>query len=147
MSISAALLAVTVQAAGVMPVRGPSACPTPAEVGAALVGLVAPVAPPAAPDAVEIVGAGEAGTGKLRSAPGDPSAARGLPPPSSCAERARAAAVIVAAWEAHLRAGATPMWPLAATPPPAPPPAPRPAAPPVAAQAAPPPPVPLHVET
>ena len=44
-----------------------------------------------------------------------PIAERLLPESPSCEERARTAAVIVAAWEARLGAGAPPMWPLPAS--------------------------------
>jgi hypothetical protein len=149
MSISLALAVFALQAAGGMDVRGDSACPPPSEVGTALVGLVAPVPAPAAPDVVEITGAGDSVTLRLWNAAHQLLAERRVPPSPSCAERARAAAVIVAAWEAHLRAGAAPMWPLPpGAPAPASPPLPRPDAPPVAARpATPPPPAPVQVET
>jgi hypothetical protein len=118
-------------------VRAETTCPTASEVSAALEGLVAPPAPPAAPDVVELAGQGPSITVTLRSAAGQVIAEKRLPGSPSCQERARAAAVIVAAWEAHLRAGAAPAWPPESRPPPpaapdatvrapAPPPAPEP---------------------
>jgi len=125
------LLAATPNPDAVLAVRGGTSCPTAAEVSAALVGLVAPARPSDPPDVVELGGQGPSISIRLRSAGKDVVAERLLPESPSCEERARTAAVIVAAWEARLRAGAPPMWPLpapAAAPAPAshiePPPAP-----------------------
>ncbi len=84
-------------------VRGHASCPTPGALEAALVGLIAPRPAPETPDAVEILEQGSSVTVRLSSARGEVIGERRLPDRLSCAERARAAAVVVAAWEAHLR--------------------------------------------
>ena len=82
-------------------VRGNATCPTPGAVEEALAGLIA--APPVPPDLVEISGQGPSVTVRLSSARGDVIGEKRLPDRLSCAERGQAAAVMVAAWEAHLR--------------------------------------------
>jgi len=147
------LLAAVPAEAPPLAVRGSTSCPTAAEVSAALVGLVPPSRPLDARDVVELSGQGSSFSIRLRGGGKDVIAERLLPDSPSCEERARTAAVIVAAWEARLRAGAPPMWPLPApAPAPAPLPAPKaggadPAVGPVAARAEAPPPEPLRVAT
>jgi len=147
-------------------VRGNASCPTPEALAAALEGLIAPApgSGSARPDVVELAGHGASVTVRLTSAGGDLVGEKRLPERLSCADRAQAAAVIVAAWEAHLRGVAGPIAPRAvgvraATEPPpvtvARPAAPAPASPPAggAAQpsargpAAPPAWVPIQLET
>ena len=89
-------------------VRSETDCPTAAEVGAALRGLVPAIGWSGPPDTVDLVGDGARLSVRLVDPGGKPIAERRLPDASSCADRARAAAVIVAAWEARLRAGAEP---------------------------------------
>jgi hypothetical protein len=106
-------------------VRGETQCPTRAQFAEALEGLIPARAGAAPPDVAELRGAGRAGTVRLSSAAGELIGEKALPETGACPERARAAAVIVAAWEARLRAGAaggleTPR-PVAAPPPPPPP--------------------------
>jgi hypothetical protein len=86
-------------------VRGDTACPTAADLRAALVGLVAPATADAAPDTAELRARGGVVTVELANGKGDVIAKKALPASASCADRARTAAVIVAAWEAHLRGG------------------------------------------
>jgi hypothetical protein len=115
-------------------VRGGTTCPTAADLSAALVGLVAPGSADAAPDIAELLARGGVVSVQLSNAKGDVIAEKALPTSRSCADRARTAAVIVAAWEAHLRGGmpgdlAVPAAPR--EPPPPPPVAPSPPPPPV----------------
>jgi hypothetical protein len=119
-------------AAPAIKVRGDTTCPTPAEVSAALVGLVATApataaAPvPAAPgDVVDLAGQNGSVSIRLSNAARELIAERRLPASLSCDERARAAAVVVAAWEARLRAITDPLArpvTIALVPPPVPPP-------------------------
>jgi hypothetical protein len=113
-------------------VRGDTECPSPGELRAALLGLVSSVPTSTPPDIAELHGQGGSMTVRLLNAQGDAIAEKVLPAHASCGERARTAAVIVAAWEAHLRAGLQGdlSVPAPAPPPPAPPP---PMTPPVAA--------------
>lgn len=154
-------LAAALLAAGAAPsvdVRGDTKCPTPAELSAALVGLVAPAAAPASPDVAELRAVAGVVSVRLVSAKGDVIAEKILPSSPSCAEKARTAAVVVAAWEARLRAGllgglSVPQ-PERAAPPPAPPPVVQvkvveaPARPAVIVRevAPPPPPAPIQIE-
>ncbi len=122
-------------------VRGATACPTPREIGAALVGLLPRDPSQAAPDVLQVMGGEETsvdgggsgetsgggggssgaggargGAGAIRlvltNAAGAPIARRSLlAGAASCAERARTVAVVVAAWEARMRAGAHPRMP------------------------------------
>lgn len=120
-------------------VRGNADCPTPAALAAALEGLI--VVPPtssgasAVPDVVELNGQGGSVKVKLTSAGGDFVGEKRLPERLSCSERAQTAAVMVAAWEAHLRGVAGPIGRAAVEvraatqPPPVAAPAPRPPAP------------------
>jgi hypothetical protein len=117
-------------------VRGDTTCPTADDLRAALVGLVAPGNADAAPDIAVLLARGGVVSVQLSNAKGDVIAEKALPTSGSCADRARTAAVIVAAWEAHLRGGmpgdlAVPAVPRE-PPPPAPPPVtPSPSPPPV----------------
>ena len=94
-------------------VRGNAECPTPAALAAALEGLIAPMSSPtsasARPDVVELSGHGAEVKVKLTSANGDLLGEKRLPERLSCGERAQTAAVMVAAWEAHLRGVAGPI--------------------------------------
>ncbi len=95
-------------------VRGNAGCPTSDALAAALAGLIAP--PPASAtgsDVVELSGSGASVKVKLTSAGGDVIGEKRLPARLSCGERAQAAAVMVAAWEAHLRGVAGPIDPTA----------------------------------
>ena len=84
--------------------RGNASCPTPGALEAALVGLIpSPAAPAAPPDVVEICDQGGSVTVRLSSARGEVIGEKRLPDRLSCGERAQAAAVVVAAWEARLR--------------------------------------------
>ena len=117
-------------------VRGDTECPSPDELRAALLGLVAPATASTTPDVAELHGNGGSMTVRLLNAEGDAIAEKTLPAQASCGERARTAAVIVAAWEAHLRGGL--QGDLSVPPPPPPPPLPPPvAAPPARADLAP----------
>ena len=96
-------------------VRGDCTCPTPAEVSAALAGLLAAVpamratatatvtaTPTAAPaDVLDLIDQNGAVSLRLSSAARERIAEKRLPASLSCDERARAAAIVVAAWEAH----------------------------------------------
>jgi hypothetical protein len=86
-------------------VRGNADCPTPGALAAALEGLIAPTSPGAStvPDVVELSSQGASVKVKLTRAGGDLLGEKRLPERLSCGERAQTAAVMVAAWEAHLR--------------------------------------------
>jgi hypothetical protein len=100
-------------------VTGATACPVAADVEAALTGLIPARDPDSAPDVAELKDdAGSVVVSLRRGA--EPIGEKRLDPGLDCAQRARAAAVIVAAWEARL---ATPAAPLVVQPPP---PAPSP---------------------
>jgi hypothetical protein len=152
------LLLTLLATAAAIDVGGDASCPSPAEVTAALAGLIAPARPATAgsgSERLEVAGRGAVVSIRLWSADQELIAERRLPQGQSCAERAQAAAVIAAAWEAHLRAGAVPMSPLSggALPPGAiaqPPPShPQPPSshPVVTRAATPPPPEPIRVVT
>jgi hypothetical protein len=111
-------------------VHGDTGCPTAADLRAALVGLVAPRSADAEPDIAELRVRGGVVSVQLSNAKGDVIAEKALPTSGACADRARTAAVIVAAWEAHLRGGMP--GELAVPPVPREPPAPPTAPPPVA---------------
>ena len=99
-------------------VHGHTVCPTASEVEAALVGMIAPPGPSDALDVVDLIGDDQRVELKLASASGEPIAEKALPESASCAERARSAAVIVAAWEVRLHPGLQPDLPLLRSPPP-----------------------------
>lgn len=105
---SAVLLAATGGAPPSIDVRGDTVCPSAEEVGAALVGLVSSPSPSGAPDVVDLSRENGSIRVRLSNAAGEVVAEKHLPEAPSCAERARAAAVIVAAWEVRLRAGLQP---------------------------------------
>jgi hypothetical protein len=113
--------------------RGDTTCPTIAEVGEALAGLAKPAGsqrprpqpqqqpPPSELDIVQLGQDGDSVNVTLANASGEAIASRRLPASLPCAERARAAAVIIAAWQAQLGAGARPSLPVLprSAPPPA----------------------------
>jgi hypothetical protein len=110
--------AVADPAAAALPVTGATACPLAADVAAALTGMVPPRDPELPPDVAELKDDAGSVVVTLKRGSGEPVGEKRLDPGLDCAQRARAAAVIVAAWEAHL---ATPSVPLLVQPPPAPP--------------------------
>jgi len=86
-------------------VRGDSNCPTPAEVAAKLPALLPssrPMEISGTPDVVVIEGTGKSTIVRLLERGKRTVEERTLEDASSCAERATAAAVLVAIWEAHL---------------------------------------------
>src|SRR5262245_50992717 len=95
-------------------VTGATACPVAAEVEAALTGLIPARDPGSAPDVAELKDDAGSVVVSLRRG-SEPIGEKRLEPGLDCAQRARAAAVIVAAWEARL---ATPAAPLVVQPPP-----------------------------
>ena len=108
MAVGAFILStfVSLIGAGAIDVRGETTCPRPSEVVAALERVTGPGSPEPVSDvawlAVEDVrvvvwwrrGPGEGQRNEVRS--------KAIPPGLSCAERATAAAIIIAAWEARL---------------------------------------------
>jgi hypothetical protein len=103
-------------------VRGDTECPTSGEVSTALVGLIARRAPVGAPDVLRLLGGTSgAATGLtlvLTNAAGELVARRELAAEArSCAELARTAAVVVAAWEARLATSGYPSLPVSSAPP------------------------------
>jgi len=109
--------AVADPAAVALPVTGATACPVAADVAAALNGMIPPRDPEAPPDVAELKDDSGSVVVSLRRGSGEAVGEKRLDPGLDCAQRARAAAVIVAAWEAHL---ATPAATLVVQPPPAP---------------------------
>jgi hypothetical protein len=103
--IDIAVVLVAMAAGPGVDVRGDTACPSAVEVRAALEGLVLPTAPAAAPDVAELRGHDGGVSVRLVGASGEFIAEKPLPDRETCGERARSAAVIVAAWETRLRAG------------------------------------------
>jgi hypothetical protein len=92
-------------------VHGTTACPTPGEIDTALVGLLPRDPSQAAADVLEVTSGEETGVIRLvlTNAAGEPVARRSLVAGAvDCAARARTVAVVVAAWEARMRAGAHP---------------------------------------
>jgi len=83
-------------------VTGATTCPSPAEVEAAVAGLIGPDAGDQAGDVVTLSDDGGALVVALRRASGEPIGEKRLEAAASCEERARAAAVVIAAWEARL---------------------------------------------
>lgn len=100
-----------------LPVTGTTVCPAPAEVEAALAGLIPTREPEPPPDVAELKDDADSVVVRLRRGSGEPIGEKRLDPALSCAQRARAAAVIVAAWEARL---ATPAAALVVQAPPPP---------------------------
>lgn len=122
--------AVADPAATALPVTGATACPVAADVAAALTGMVPPRDPELPPDVAELKDDAGSVVVSLRRGSGEPVGEKRLDPGLDCAQRARAAAVIVAAWEARLStppAALVVQQPAAAGPPvvtaPSPPPA------------------------
>ena len=99
-----------------LPVTGATTCPVPADVEAALTGLIPARDPELPPDVAELKDDTDSVVVTLRRGTGEPIGEKRLDPGLSCAQRARAAAVIVAAWEARL---ATPPAAPVVQPPPA----------------------------
>ncbi|MEA2699583.1 MAG: hypothetical protein QOI66_3854 [Myxococcales bacterium] len=139
--VSAALGPAKVRAAALVEVRATSDCPSAAAVQTALQGLLSAVADAPASDVADLEAQGDAVVIRLHTAGGAFVAEKRLPPELSCAERAAAAAVILATWEARLQSGARASLPLPPAQPatpagPQPPAAPRPPSAPPAAAAA-----------
>jgi hypothetical protein len=83
-------------------VHGTTTCPPPAAVEAALAGLTPAREPVAAADVAELSDDGSQVVVTLRRATGELVAQKRLESNLSCSERARVAAVVIAAWEAKL---------------------------------------------
>lgn len=83
-------------------VKGDTSCPAPADVEAALPGLTGRSDPGAGSDVAELTPDGDSVLVTLRRASGEPLGEKRLDAGQSCDERARAAAVVIAAWEAKL---------------------------------------------
>src|SRR5881394_4197705 len=93
------VFAVVAGAAGApLQVTGASTCPSPADVEAAVAGLIEPDTRGQAADVVTLSDAGGALVVNLRRASGEPIGEKRLEAGTSCEERARAAAVVIAAW-------------------------------------------------
>lgn len=104
------LLAVVAEPpAAAVSLTGATACPAPADVEAALAGLIPAGDPGRPPDVAELKDDAGSVIVALRRGSGEAIGEKRLNPDLSCEQRARAAAVIVAAWEARL---ATPPAPL-----------------------------------
>jgi hypothetical protein len=103
--VDLAVVLVTLAAGPGVDVRGDTSCPSVSDVRLALDGLVLPPAPAAAPDVAELRGHDGGVSVRLVGASGEFIAEKPLPERETCVERARSAAVIVAAWETRLRAG------------------------------------------
>ncbi|HXI59244.1 MAG TPA: hypothetical protein VNO55_24425 [Polyangia bacterium] len=136
--VLAALVSAEVRAAALVDVRSTSDCPGAAAVQTALQGLLSAAADAPLPDVADVEARGDTSVISLHTAGGAFVAEKRLPPELSCAERAAAAAVILATWEARLQSGARASLPLppaqSATPalPQPPAAAPRPTSPPPA---------------
>jgi len=83
-------------------VTGSSSCPSAEAVAAALPELLGPRAPDIVADEASLMDDGGAVTVVLRRASGEPMGEKRLDAGLSCEQRARAAAVVIAAWEARL---------------------------------------------
>jgi hypothetical protein len=101
-----------VRAAALVDVRSASDCPGAAAVRTALQGLLAAIPDAPQPDVADVEAHGDAIVISLHTAGGAFVAEKRLPPELSCAERAAAAAVILATWEARLQSGARASLPL-----------------------------------
>ena len=86
----------------IVEVRGTTTCPPPAAVETALAGLTPSRDAVAAADVAELTGDSAQVVVSLRRATGELVAHKRLDANLSCAERARVAAVVIAAWEAKL---------------------------------------------
>jgi hypothetical protein len=104
MIVAAWIIAAVVSdpAAAPVEVTGSSACPSPAEVAAELQGLIGPQDPALAADRATVTEDGASVVVVLRRGSGEPVGEKPLDAGLSCAQRARAAAVIIAAWETRL---------------------------------------------
>ena len=87
-------------------VAGASQCPSAIDVASSLEGLIAPREPGLAADTATLTDDGASVTVALQRASGEPIGEKRLDAGLSCAQRARAAAVVIAAWEARLAAEA-----------------------------------------
>jgi hypothetical protein len=113
-------------------VAGTASCPSPADVAAALPGLIAARDPDAAADVATLTADGDSVTVALSRASGEAVGEKQLDAGLSCEQRARAAAVVIAAWEARLASQAatlvvppeppaavvapnSPIWPIPST--------------------------------
>jgi hypothetical protein len=85
-----------------LPVMGSTTCPAPAEVEASLGGMIPARDPELPPDVAELKEDTDSVVVSLRRPSGEPIGEKRLESGLSCEQRARAAAVIVAAWEARL---------------------------------------------
>jgi len=102
------ILAIVADPAGPpVQVTGAGACPAAADVQGALAGLIPPRDPEVAPDVATLTDDASSVVLALRRGSGEPIGEKRLDPGLPCAERARAAAVIIAAWEARLATQAT----------------------------------------
>jgi hypothetical protein len=88
--------------AAAVEVTGSSACPSPAAVASELEGLLAPKDPGLAADRAMLTDDGPSVVVTLRRGSGEPIGEKPLDAGLTCAQRARAAAVIIAAWETRL---------------------------------------------
>src|SRR5204863_4762537 len=98
--VSSVLLAVVADpsaSARALPVTGATTCPVPAEVEAALTGLIPARDPALPPDVAELKDDTDSVVVTLRRGAGEPIGEKRLDRGLSCAELARAAAVMVAA--------------------------------------------------
>jgi hypothetical protein len=89
--------------------EGEGTCPSPAAVVAALTGLLAPRETGIAPDVVRLRVEGSSAVISLSRSNGSPIGEKRLLDKGPCADRAREAAVVVAAWEARLATPADPL--------------------------------------
>src|SRR5512142_583658 len=96
------LLAVADPAAAPLRVTGATTCPAPPDVEAALIGLVPSPDPASPPDEAELRADADSVVVSLRCGSGEPIGDKRVDAGLSCEQRARAAAVIIAAWEARL---------------------------------------------
>ena len=88
--------------AALVDVAGDAGCPSAAEVASALQGLLPPKEPEQPADRATLTDDGGAIVIALRRASGEPVGEKRLDAAQSCEQRARAAAVTIAAWEAQL---------------------------------------------
>jgi hypothetical protein len=87
-------------------ITGTSRCPSAADVESALQGLIAPRDPELAADRATLTDDGPSVIVALQRASGEAVGEKRLDGAESCEQRARAAAVVIAAWEARLAAPA-----------------------------------------
>jgi hypothetical protein len=96
------LAVVSDPAASALTVTGTTSCPTAVQIESALAGLIGPADPERAPDVATVTDDAGSVVISLRNATGEPIGEKRLDPGLSCEQRARAAAVTIAAWEARL---------------------------------------------